>query len=83
MFLCDFDSRTVNTRAITGLTNSFGPGKDVPLLLGQHATTLFLVEENHASLSKPFGFGCMSGLTTIRCTWVTDRLQLGIRAAVI
>src|SRR3984957_1432964 len=83
--VCSGDARAVDASAESGGGDAVDPGVDVRLLLGQHASTLLLVEEDNGLRGKAFP-ACGSrgslrvGLAKLR--GVGDRFQFAIEPAV-
>jgi len=76
---------TINPHAKSGREDAVNPGKDVGPLLGQHATTLLLIEKNNGGARKAFARRRHSGGLCIRLPktlGVGHRFQLSVEPAI-
>src|SRR4029077_1518425 len=67
-------TRTVNAGAKSSRGNGVDPSIDIGLLLRQHASTLFLIEEDDGLRGKPFSARSGSGGV---CVGLTDTRRMG------
>ena len=83
IFRCD--PGAIDSGTESGGDHTVDPGVDISLLLWQHASALFLVEEDDGVRGKPFaaggsGGGMRIGVAELRCA--SDRFQFCIEASI-
>lgn len=83
--VCGGDARAVDASAESGGGDAVDPSVDVRLLLGQHASTLLLVEEDNGLRGKAFAVGGGRGSLRVglaKLRGVGDQFQFSIEPSV-
>ena len=78
-------SGTIDARPKSRSDDRVDPGKDVGFLLGQHSTTLLLIEKNNSGAREAFARRCRSGSLRVRlpkALGVRHCFQLRVESAI-